>query len=75
MKRSIYQLLLDWKNNPDRKPLILDGARQVGKTWIIKEFGKKEYESIAYINCDKTVEMKNAFYDFDVSRLIRVFPV
>ena len=73
MERTIYNNLLSWKNNPGRKPLIIDGARQVGKTWILKEFGKKEFKNTAYINCDKTAEMKSVFYDFDVKRLIRVF--
>lgn len=73
MKRSIYGNLLDWKNSKERKPLILDGARQVGKTWILKEFGANEYKNVAYINCDKTIEMKSLFYDFDIQRLIRSF--
>ena len=73
MKRDIYKKLLDWKRNKNRKPLIIDGARQVGKTWIIKEFGTNEYKSMAYINCDKTTEMKNAFKDFNIERLIRIF--
>ena len=71
MKRNIYSKLLDWKNSHDRKPLILDGARQVGKTWILKEFGANEYKNVAYINCDKTIEMKSLFYDYDIQRLIR----
>lgn len=73
MQREIYKKLLQWKEKSDRKPLIIDGARQVGKTWIIKEFGKTEYENIAYINCDKIAEMKTIFYDFDIKRLLRVF--
>lgn len=73
MKRKIYQKLLQWKTDSRRKPLIIDGARQVGKTWIIKEFGRNEYSNIVYINCDKTAEMKNLFYDYDIKRLIRAF--
>ncbi len=73
MKRTIYEKLLEWKNSPERKPLIIDGARQVGKTWIMKEFGTHEYENMAYINCDRVVEMKSLFYDFDTTRLIRSF--
>ena len=53
MKRLLYQNLLDWKNKKNRKPLILNGARQVGKTWLVKEFGKNEYKNLVYINCDK----------------------
>ena len=56
-----------------RKPLIIDGARQVGKTWVIKEFGKNEYKNVAYINCDRIVEMKSLFFDFNIERLIRSF--
>ena len=73
MKRSIYAKLLSWKDDTHRKPLIVDGARQVGKTWILKEFGKNEFENLAYINCDKIAEMKSMFYDFNVERLIRSF--
>ena len=73
MKRSIYKDLLRWKRNKLRKPLIIDGARQVGKTWVIKEFGKNEYKNVAYINCDRIVEMKSLFFDFNIERLIRSF--
>ena len=44
MYRKIKEKLIEWKNSKDRKPLILRGARQVGKTWLMKEFGQKEYE-------------------------------
>ena len=50
MKRFIMKKLLDWKNSPYRKPLILKGVRQVGITWILKEFGKRYYENTAYFN-------------------------
>lgn len=73
MRREIYNHLLMWKQKVDRKPLIIDGARQVGKTWIIREFGKNEYKNMAYINCEKIAEMKNIFFDFDVKRLLRAF--
>ena len=56
MERFILKKLLDWKNSPYRKPLILKGVRQVGKTWILKEFGGRCYENTAYFNFD---EMKN----------------
>ena len=52
MKRFIIEKLINWKNNKDRKPLILKGARQVGKTYILKEFGKENYNDIAYFNFD-----------------------
>lgn len=73
MEREIYKELLNWKKGENRKPLIIDGARQVGKTWILKEFGKNEYQNVAYINCDKNPEIKNLFNDFDTARLIRAF--
>ena len=73
MERTVFQELVQWKNKKNRKPLILNGARQVGKTWLLKEFGAKEFESFAYINCDDTPEMKTAFSDFDTARLIRTF--
>ena len=52
MKRKIIQQLKLWKDNPARKPLILLGARQVGKTWVMKHFGQAEFENVAYINRD-----------------------
>lgn len=51
MKRTLYNQLVEWKNSSARKPLILEGARQVGKTWLMKEFGGNEYENMVYINC------------------------
>ncbi len=73
MERFLYKKLLSWKNSKDRKPLILEGARQVGKTWLLKEFGKNEYENLAYINCDNNPQMNILFSDFDTARLIRGF--
>ena len=75
MYRTVYDELCAWKNKNNRKPLILSGARQVGKTWILKEFGNAEFDNLAYINCDKVTEMQNAFTDFDTDRLIRFFSV
>lgn len=75
MYRTVYNELCAWKNKNNRKPLILSGARQVGKTWILKEFGNAEFDNLAYINCDKATEMQNAFTDFDTDRLIRFFSV
>ena len=75
MKRLAYKDLLKWKNDPDRKPLILNGARQVGKTWLLKEFGANEFEKVAYINCDEIEEMKSSFFDFNTERLIRTFSI
>ena len=63
MQRNIFNSLLEWKNSKYRKPLILKGARQVGKTYILKEFGKKEYENIAYLNFDHDENLYNLFED------------
>ena len=71
MERSIYSNLKKWKESPTRKPLILQGARQVGKTYILKEFGAREYSEVVYINCDDNNDMQNMFVDYDVDRIIR----
>ena len=71
MERLIIKKLEQWKNSPHRKPLILRGARQVGKTWVMKEFGKRYFKNVAYINFDNNAAMKNAFeVDFDMNRII-----
>jgi len=71
MERKIMEDLCSWKNKKSRKPLILQGARQVGKTWIMKEFGKRYYKNVAYINLDENEQMKKSFdVDFDVKRII-----
>lgn len=63
--------LISWKNKSGRKPLIIEGARQVGKTWLMKEFGKNYYEDTVYINFDSNSQMKSLFnQDSDVKRLI-----
>ena len=61
MKRFIMDDLIKWKNSKYRKPLILKGARQVGKTYILKEFGKENYEGIAYFNFDHDEDLYNLF--------------
>ena len=71
MERHIYKSLKSWKDSPNRKPLILQGARQVGKTYILKEFGKREYDDVVYINCDDNDDMKDMFSDYDIKRIIR----
>ena len=50
MKREILEKLVEWKNAPNRKPLILNGARQVGKTYILKEFGEKNFDNVCHID-------------------------
>lgn len=72
MKRSIYNKLIEWKISESRKPLILKGARQVGKTWVLKEFGANEYSAFVYLNCESTPELKAVFdIDFDTDRILR----
>jgi len=61
MKRAAYDELLAWKSSKNRKPLILYGARQVGKTWLLKEFGKNEYKTAIYINFDKEPDVQKYF--------------
>lgn len=71
MKRSIYAQLLDWKESSRRKPMILYGARQVGKTYILKEFGRNEFENMVYINCYKNPAVEALFSeDKDVNRIL-----
>lgn len=71
MRRTVFNQLVKWKNKPSHKPLILQGARQVGKTWLMKEFGKQEYVKTTYINFDKNENMQNLFSkDMDVKRLL-----
>lgn len=63
--------LVRWKNRNDRKPLILLGARQVGKTYILKEFGRREYENVAYINCDNNALVRDLFTpDYNIERIL-----
>ncbi|MDE6543264.1 MAG: AAA family ATPase [Muribaculaceae bacterium] len=71
MVRSIYSQLLDWKASESRKPLMLYGARQVGKTYILKEFGKKEFDNMVYINCFMNPAIKELFSeDKNISRIL-----
>ena len=71
MYRLAIKKLKEWKNKEDRKPMILMGARQVGKTWIMKEFGKNEYAKVAYISFYNNDRMNTVFdMDFDVDRII-----
>ena len=71
MYRSAIKKLKEWKDKEDRKPMILMGARQVGKTWIMKEFGKNEYAKVAYISFYNNDRMNDVFdMDFDVDRII-----
>ena len=72
MERKIYDSLLKWKASSTRKPLVLEGARQVGKTYILKEFGRNEYDNLIYINCDNNAFMRTLFnQDFNMERILR----
>ncbi len=72
MYREKIEKLKKWKESPNRKPLIIRGARQVGKTWLMKEFGKKYYDKCAYINFDDNSRMNKLFEeDFDLDRIIQ----
>ena len=71
MKRDIYNKLLQWKNDSNRKPLIITGARQVGKTWIMREFGRNEYDDVVYINCDNEKRMETLLSDdYNIDRIL-----
>lgn len=72
MERFVLKKLVDWKESPYRKPLILKGVRQVGKTWVLKEFGRRYYENTAYFNFDENEEYRQFFETTkDVSRILQ----
>ncbi len=76
MERIAMQELVSWKNRPGRKPLIVRGARQVGKTWLIKEFGKNEYAQTVYVNFESSKLLKTLFVDdFDIHRIITALQI
>jgi len=71
MKRKAIQSLIEWKDSEHRKPLILRGARQVGKTWLLKEFGKQYFDNIVYINFDEDDTAKQIFdNNYNIERII-----
>jgi predicted AAA+ superfamily ATPase len=71
MRRTKLAELITWKNSSARKPLIIRGARQVGKTWLMKEFGDTQYDQTVYVNFEKNKRLKTLFADdFDVDRVI-----
>jgi predicted AAA+ superfamily ATPase len=72
IQRNIQQQLIVWKNASERKPLILRGARQVGKTWLLKHFGENEFEDVAYFNFDEQLSLKQFFEQTkDVKRILQ----
>ena len=71
MRRFALEKLKKWKDSESRKPLIIRGARQVGKTWLMKEFGRECFENVAYVNFDSNVRMKGVFEgQIDIERII-----
>lgn len=71
MDRFLMKKLVSWKENKRRKPLILNGARQVGKTWLLKEFGAHFFKKVAYVSLDNDAIARSFFYqDFDIARII-----
>lgn len=71
MNRYLFKELNLWKLNKNRKPLIIQGARQVGKTWLMKEFGKKEFAQVAYLNFESSTRLRELFAsDFNIERII-----
>ena len=72
MERLIMDKLLDWRKSKYRKPLILKGVRQVGKTWLLKEYAKRHYGNMAYFNFDEHPEYKQFFERTkDVDRILK----
>ncbi len=72
MERTIMTQLEAWRSNPSKKPLLLKGARQVGKTYILKEFGKRCFKNYAYINCDNNPTAASIFtQDYNIDRIVR----
>ena len=71
MERTDLSKLQEWKNKPVRKPLLVLGVRQCGKTWLIKQFAESEFEDFAYFNLDGNEGLKAIFdYDFDTARIL-----
>src|ERR1700761_8212762 len=71
MHRQALQQLIEWKASEYRKPLIIRGARQVGKTWLMKEFGRLHYDKIAYVNFESSAAIRAVFRDdFDLNRIL-----
>lgn len=71
MERFLMDELVAWKDGPRRKPLILNGARQVGKTWLLKEFGRTQFENVAYVNLDDNPRMREQLeLGYDIPRIV-----
>lgn len=71
MERFLMDDLVGWKNSARRKPLVLNGARQVGKTWLLMEFGARHFESVAYVNLDNNLGLASQFdVGYDLPRIL-----
>ena len=76
MRRILYQSLLKWKESKDRKPLIIKGARQVGKTWLMQHFGKNEYKNFVYVNFEASKHLQGIFEsNFDTDRILQAVQI
>lgn len=76
MQRSVLSSLLKWKNQKNHKPLIIEGARQVGKTWLMKEFGRQYYKQTVYLHFDNNPELKAVFEsDYKIPRIIEAIEI
>lgn len=76
MRRRALEALRNWRESSIRKPLIIRGARQVGKTWLMKEFGRKEYRQTVYINFESNVNLRELFTEnFEVNRILAAFEI
>jgi len=76
MKRENFTNLIRWKESPYRKPLLVRGARQVGKTWLLQEFGRVAYKQCIYINFEDTPRLQSLFIeDFDIERILQIIQI
>ena len=73
MERKAEKKLLIWKDSPSRKPLLVTGARQVGKTWLMKKFGANSFENMLYVNFEKEIPLRTLFeQDYQPTRIVKV---
>lgn len=76
MYRESIVILKNWKEDKFRKPLIVRGARQVGKTWLLQEFGRTSYAKLVYVNFEETPALQSLFIsDFDIERIITILQI
>ena len=76
MERLLFKELIDWKQSKSRKPLIIQGARQVGKTWLMREFGQKAFQNVVYVNFESSSRLQELFVsDFDIKRIMAILEI